>query len=300
MSRTCCPSFLLSDFILLHTISNLTMFREIIFVFLVLPLVHSVCPKGSFINESGDCRECPLDTFNDEVDATSCKDCPRGFTDFFGATSVTDCQDCPPGMLITTDNICETCDVGTYNPFVNARKCLTCPKGTFSNTYNPSYCSPCRPGRVTNRRRTRLCKLCSGKRYQPGLGQKYCIPCPPGTIANPDGASCKPTCDPKKSRCKICPKGKELNEAGKCIACPEGMINAYPSVTKCQPCPDALMAPFLIPTVLVPNKARTRCVCKSGESLNLGEPFAPNELNPVCSKCPDGMPSNGVKCTKTM
>lgn len=271
----------------------------IIFVvlFIAIRTTQAMCPPGSFIDKKGVCKPCPRDTYNSKKNAKSCTDCPRRkHTIGTGTRSVHECYACVPGMAFDHGS-CLSCDSGTFNPLPNQRRCRKCRKGTFSNTYNPVFCSPCRAGRVSDTKNTIVCTLCTGTTYSPLLGRQRCISCPRGTRTNPDGASCRPRCDVNKPTCKACPPGTQMTKNRGCIPCPVGTVNKYHSVTRCYPCSDAHTPPFQSPIYLVPNEGRTECVCPSGFSLGF-EYFGPQELNPFCGPCPDGMASDGIKCNK--
>ena len=59
----------------------------------------SQCPKGMYHNDNFGCLNCPKGYFQNETNKQSCKACPAGSGQTFGATSENECGECPSGFF---------------------------------------------------------------------------------------------------------------------------------------------------------------------------------------------------------
>ena len=142
-----------------------------------------------------DCVRCldDPDKFQDEVEQSTCKLCPAGWT--ADGTDATMCNKCAAGMYATKN---------TEIP--PRRECVSCPKGTYNTlaaAANVSYCLKCTPGRYLPEQNTEAhehdqfedCLNCTASTYNPSYGAGICFGClkltPPGAVSCPGACSGK-------------------------------------------------------------------------------------------------------------
>ena len=134
------------------------------------------------------------------------------------------CVPCAAGKFVNTSTaesrLCESCPLGTYQPFEGSGYCKTCPGGLIS-VENRQTCSFCNPGRFVQHLRN--CVQCPVATYAPAALMDACMECAAGYYTGvPLGATSCTACDPGFanggvtkfvcSECKVTPSPKPLNE----------------------------------------------------------------------------------------
>lgn len=203
------------------------------------------CRRGYTASKNfGECRRSNSSQYQDEVGASSCKNCPPGSGSPYIATSIEKCLSCRPGKypfaVGATGIFCRYCGRGSIvRP--DEIKCTKCPLGSTHNT-RATACVPCPPdtsGRIPGR-----CAPCNVGFFQNRQGQVTCKSCPPDSTFATKGASfCTPACvSPDgtsivKQPCAACSPGTGRNEkTGKCETCPARSAMGVCSVTGCVQC----------------------------------------------------------------
>ncbi|XP_071494424.1 complement receptor type 1-like [Diadema antillarum] len=94
------------------------------------------CPTGHYFKqESGECLECEMGSYQDEQAQSQCKPCVDGtWTRETGARAVSDCEfQCEKGYYSASGFApCIPCEEGQYQPFRGQTGCLSCPAGNTS------------------------------------------------------------------------------------------------------------------------------------------------------------------------
>jgi hypothetical protein len=175
------------------------------------------CPAGFSCSGNNTAISCPLNTFQDLIGQSSCKQCPANSeTTNVNATSINNCT-CSSGFylsqglcipceagFICTNNTRRQCPVGTFQPKDSSVSCRSCPdlsNNTASGSTTISSCrcangyylSPssltcvlCEPGFYCVHGSRLSCPLGS---FQSGQGQTSCIECPT-FLAQDSGTAC--------------------------------------------------------------------------------------------------------------
>ena len=90
------------------------------------------CSPGQFLTKDKTCETCPVDSYNNEVNAKVCIPCPIGHASKAGSTKSDACTECKPGTYVKKGSgSCETCPLNTYSTSA-AVVCTDCPDGYFS------------------------------------------------------------------------------------------------------------------------------------------------------------------------
>lgn len=166
-------------------------------------------------------------------------------------------QDYNEAKIEPSNDRCEPCPAGTYNPFPGAqtfRRCRSCPVGTTSAA-GASNCTPCKPWQSS------------------AYGSPMCVRCGRGYMMT---APCARGMKPSQA-CTKCPRGSyatSVNTA-ECTECPEGMGTRKRGATSkkmCKPC----------------GSHGVKCSCRrSGEPWGGVSSFRPIGQS-VCQPCPAG------------
>ncbi|XP_071497252.1 uncharacterized protein [Diadema antillarum] len=94
------------------------------------------CPTGHYFRqESEECLECEMGSYQDEQAQSQCKPCVDGtWTRETGARAVSDCEfQCEKGYYSTSGFVpCIPCEEGQYQPVRGQTGCLSCPAGNTS------------------------------------------------------------------------------------------------------------------------------------------------------------------------
>ena len=136
------------------------------------------CPVGS--NQP---TACAPGTFNDQLNASTCENCPAGT--FQAVAGSTACNMCTPGYYCAEGSAAPLpCPGGTrkdesVSVMTSVTQCITCPAGT-SCSVGSAEAMDCLPGSVANRSAMETCKLCGNGKFQRAYGQTACASCEPG------------------------------------------------------------------------------------------------------------------------
>ena len=190
----------------------------------------SVCDASKY----GNMCPCPLNHYQDERGASSCKPCPPDYaTAQVGSTSLGDCKrgGVPPGHRFKGPHSKDCVYIGGKKP-----PCMTavkCEPGSFS-TYTRLW----GPASV-------ICNTCGPGRYAPKRGSTYCFPCPLGRYTNASGAV-----ECKSCQCSLCGNGANVNvlvnsEKTTCTQAPVNQFSVTYDADGFTKCEDAdCLAPF--------------------------------------------------------
>jgi len=92
------------------------------------------CENGHQLSINGECETCPLGQYRTRGLHRGCQDCPANrTTSSAGSISEEDCNlpVCVPGQYLNaTNNQCQACPVGTYQPEAQQTQCIDCPPNT--------------------------------------------------------------------------------------------------------------------------------------------------------------------------
>ena len=184
-----------------------------------------VCPEGMFGNGLGDCKPCPIGTYNNRTDQRQCAACPiLQPTSPVGSTSILRC-DCS-----RLDGAC-VCPAGTFG--TRYPDCTLCPTNTYSDLPNQTECTTCPVLRGFSAPGSKSVLECGCQAGTYGVvgSSTPCQPCPEDKPYSPPGS-------------------QYISECG----CPEGFVSIADGCVSCQnaiqpiPCPAdrPLSVPFLV------------------------------------------------------
>ena len=133
-----------------------------------------ICPIGTYSQAGATvCASCPVNTYQDIAQQSSCKNCPAGYwtNSLSGGSSISNCTGaCPcqgpwrhPCVSFPTDNPPPWDDAILFAVFSSLSLFLACPMNYVSSTAGSS-CTPCQTGTSTNY--AVGAQTCSSK-YQP-------------------------------------------------------------------------------------------------------------------------------------
>ncbi|XP_062611525.1 uncharacterized protein LOC134273339 [Saccostrea cucullata] len=156
------------------------------------------CGPGNFFNNvTSVCDDCPVGTYQDLDDQSSCKPCTQGSnTQTVASTSATDCKTiCDPGHY-QTGSRCEPCQVGFYQNQSGMFYCDPCPVGQTTravkstsqsecyNDCNPGFelapngtCVRCPLGKYRTLGTTAVCVTCPSDKTTPTTGSTSIADC---------------------------------------------------------------------------------------------------------------------------
>ena len=201
------------------------------------------CTPGQFYNsQSKMCSPCAEGKYQDEINKSTCRDCPDGKTTLAtGSNSLSACvTPCVSGQFLNASTkMCSPCPEGKYQDEINKSTCKDCPDGkttvaTGSNSLSACV-TPCRSGQFLNAS-TGKCDDCPMDTYQ-DLTQHHsneCKQCGLNKVTHATGQSnvsqCFDSCskgwflEKSASQCKKCPKGQYQDQSGQdqCKQCPDG------------------------------------------------------------------------------
>ena len=166
---------------------------------------NKCCRPTTYLKNPQDtfCTDCPIGTYNFDVDATICTNCSAGYSTAkngslwsgecvacaAGTFSLPGsmCIDCPPGTVSETtgSSTCKPCAPGSHTNISKATACQVCPPGTFSNTTGSPTCIPCNPGTFSNLSNSTVCLTCPAQMHSPQKAT-YCRPCTEFRLAKCD------------------------------------------------------------------------------------------------------------------
>ncbi|KAK3591334.1 hypothetical protein CHS0354_028441 [Potamilus streckersoni] len=235
----------------------------------------AICATGFFINALGNCQACPVGTYQPSSGQSSCIACQTGtLTLQTGSTSSTQCvATCSPGFFRSTNNTCQACPGGTYQPNSEQSSCISCPSGTSTNqiasTSQAQCIAICIAGFFINSLGN--CQSCPTGTFQPSSGQSNCISCQTGTITLQAGSISSQQC------VAMCASGFYRDTIGNCQSCPLGSYQPNNEQYFCLSCPTGTS------TNQVASVSQTQCIstgCAAGSYLPPG--------GTVCQTCQVG------------
>merc|ERR1712158_126553 len=95
------------------------------------------CPDGQQLSFTGECETCPVGTYRTQGLHRGCQNCQSGRTSLRpGSTSEADCSVpvCVAGQFLNaTDNQCQACPIGTFQPEEQQTQCIECPANTSTD-----------------------------------------------------------------------------------------------------------------------------------------------------------------------
>jgi len=226
------------------------------------------CTAGQYQNQNGQssCKTCNAGQFS-ATGANSCTICSPGTFSATGASVCINCVTytyqneegkvtcknvltCELGQYevtvptLTTNRVCESCEIGKYQDQRTQSTCKECPVGYSNAVPSSTLCTACEIGKYQNEEEQFSCKVCDvctvGRGATNGCtsaGGTICTDCTVGKFNNVnDYATDCITCEPGKyqdettqSSCKNCPSGKWIGSIGdspvsctECDICPVG------------------------------------------------------------------------------
>ena len=161
------------------------------------------CPDGQQLSFTGECETCPVGTYRTQGLHRGCQNCQSGRTSLRpGSTSEADCSVpvCVAGQFLNaTDNQCQACPIGTYQPEEQQTQCIECPANTSTDdvgivgnvgaTSRKQCTNPCT--------KEQLCDKNAHCLFKPNLGQnirRYQCSCKQGYKGNGTIGSCVDNC----------------------------------------------------------------------------------------------------------
>merc|ERR1712158_128864 len=156
------------------------------------------CPDGQQLSFTGECETCPVGTYRTQGLHRGCQNCQSGRTSLRpGSTSEADCSVpvCVAGQFLNaTDNQCQACPIGTFQPEEQQTQCIECPANTSTDdvgivgnvgaTSRKQCTNPCT--------KEQLCDKNAHCLFKPNLGQnirRYQCSCKQGYKVN--GKNCE-------------------------------------------------------------------------------------------------------------
>ncbi|XP_060076672.1 uncharacterized protein LOC132556307 [Ylistrum balloti] len=198
------------------------------------------CSLGQYYDsESKTCKLCPWNTYQNEVEQTSCKSCNgNNVTLFQGAFNAIHCVDnCTAGSFYNeSTGSCEACPKNFYQENFGKGYCDNCPidkitTGTGSDSF--ADCNDDCPVGYERIQSNQDCVACPKGTYRIQLAEK-CIPCPleftTEGIATTDASGCS---------IRICYNGTFRNASNKCEDCPYGFYQDENFMDQCKECPSS-------------------------------------------------------------
>jgi len=148
------------------------------------------CPDGQQLSFTGECETCPVGTYRTQGLHRGCQNCQSGRTSLRpGSTSEADCSVpvCVAGQFLNaTDNQCQACPIGTFQPEEQQTQCIECPANTSTDdvgivgnvgaTSRKQCTNPCTKEQLCDKNAHCLFKPNSGlniRRYQCSCKQGY-------------------------------------------------------------------------------------------------------------------------------
>ena len=183
-------------------------------------LEHCTCMEGHTrieeLKEGLECRQCDADTYQDNLVAYTCTNCPSNTGSDMGATDIDECY-CNAGYTNRNADGCEECAVDTYKSSLSNDQCTVCPDNTNSNigSVSVSQCV-CQHGYSTLQDGM-PCIECEEGTYKDQTGSVECMMCP--HLKSSLSRSVL------ESDCK-CIEGY-YEDNGDCISCPVGTTSLF-------------------------------------------------------------------------
>eukprot|EP00942_MAST-04A_sp_MAST-4A-sp1_P003001 g3001.t1 len=227
------------------------------------------CEKGTF-SKSGECVQCSIGQYTDQVDQSNCKDCGIGkfnnlqgqsdesvackncgtgkFNDLQGQSNckncwtgqfndlegLSACKNCVTGQFNDLEGLsaCKNCGTGQFNDLEGVSACKNCVRGKFNDLKGQSNCKNCGTGQFNDLEGQSNCQNCTAGKFNVNMGQDSCVLCHAGKFSNLEG----------QSDCKNCAIGKfnkfsgQWNESIACKNCGLGKFNDLNGQSDCKDC----------------------------------------------------------------
>ena len=174
------------------------------------------------------------------------------------------------------NNVCESCEVGTYS---TGTVCAPCAPGTVSTTSGSSSCSACDAGKYSATFSAQVCTLCAAGAYSSVQGLSSCLLCSAGTVSTTAGSTRCDACSAGftsqegSQSCTACTPGTYASSSASssCAECSEGYYTAAAQSTACSACPvGKTSSADHISCVLCPNGKYSDAEGSTCKSCSLG------------------------------
>ena len=169
------------------------------------------CEDGHQLSINAECEVCPVGTYRTQGIHRSCQDCPQGrTTSRAGSASEADCSlpICVAGQFLSaSDNLCQPCPLGQYQPEAQQTQCLDCPPDTSTVELGAVSAGQCSNRCKVKQGEAELCDRNANCLFQPP--NSFSCTCRPGyngTGLGPD--SCVDACEGFCRNDGICLKNK--------------------------------------------------------------------------------------------
>ena len=275
-----------------------------------------------YVDASGTCAPCLLDTYKNTTGDTGCLTCPGGTwtNGVLGATACT--PKCATGLYMS-QGVCLSCAAGNYIKYDAAQdKCMSCPANTYSETEGATSCvscvanssSPVASTSVSNctcnagaSGNGTVCVLCAAGKYKNTTGNDSCVDCGVNTYSTTIGATGTGAClncpanavsgagSVVIAAC-VCNVGATGPNGGACVLCVTGKYKAVNGTANCTNCgagtysgvvgantSDVCVACADNSSSVLGSSVVTACVCNAGATGPNGGP---------CSLCVPGKYKN--------
>ncbi|GAB5359502.1 hypothetical protein AAMO2058_000549400 [Amorphochlora amoebiformis] len=151
------------------------------------------CGPGYFGSDGFSCRPCAPGTYQSEMGALTCEQCPEGEV---SGSANRHCVMCPSGKHVDRGrDICVTCPVGTWSN-AGDTSCSNCAAGTYNSRSGRPGCKECGLGYFSpmeGASSVEECLSCPKGFYCPYPANSQPLPCPAYHISpNPKASACKP------------------------------------------------------------------------------------------------------------
>ncbi|XP_012942656.1 uncharacterized protein LOC101855048 [Aplysia californica] len=266
-----------------------------------------VCPPGHEESpaNSMQCKRCPRGTYRgDSLQERfqNCTECPlQNTTDGDGKTSAADCYQaaCDAGdFLNATENVCEPCGYGTYQPDKWQSGCLNCNQSFSTLTKGSTSSADCKftcpEGQEEYPPNSETCRECPRGYYRnDSLSTRFenCTKCGDEFTTIGAGSVSSSNCS-----IRICEAGSYRNETDNlCYDCPIGFYQSERLQDSCMACPanqstvdmgseKNSSCKYTCPAGYEVNDSQDGCVaCPRGTYKNSSMPFG------MCMNCSDSM-----------
>ena len=149
--------------------------------------------SGTFMDEEGQavaCKRCEEHQYrSNEMDSTTCENCPEGWTSSSGSAK---CWKCSAGEYGDVEGeACKLCDAGQSRVSTDVpTACIDCDSGLYQSITGQATCLTCVPGTHTSGTKQLECELCSEDTFTPNSSSTACASCDFGRFATPGSVSC--------------------------------------------------------------------------------------------------------------
>ena len=186
--------------------------------------------RTGIMKDGLECMQCDTDTYQDNLVAYTCTDCPGELSSDMGAMAIDECS-CRAGTSRKWDfwftsiiwyDICNECPVGTYKSTLSNDECTVCPDNTISSVGSVNVLQCVCPHGYSNLQVGLPCIECEAGTYKDETGSVECTMCPYRKSSLPGSVL--------KSDCK-CVEGY-YEDNGDCTRCPVGTTSPFGATSK--------------------------------------------------------------------